>query len=128
MDAPVIHFKPTNWVLGTLLFCAACCATNDALAQAQAPEHGESQPRPRTVKLKQPNGARPMTRATVPRAVQMLPPMRPRGTQPSADYQESIRKTVERRRSRRAGGNRTQAMLRELSAHRSLAHAACLDR
>jgi hypothetical protein len=86
-------------VLATLLFFAACCVTNNVSAQTQTPGgSGKSAPagdrKGTTPKSGKTDGKGALAAAQ--------PDAAARAAGPSADYQESLRKTVERRRQRRA--------------------------
>jgi hypothetical protein len=99
MDGPVIPLRPTNWVLGTLLFFGSCCATNEVLAQTQTPGgSGKSTPadapKDKAANARKTDGRRAGADPAAGGAG--------RAAQPSAEYQASLRQTVERRRQRRA--------------------------
>ncbi len=87
------------WMLGGLFWIGACTTASDAFAQAQSPGSRSQSAAPGDQKggaaepgktdgraAKAPRGGNPAARAS----------------EPSADYQASIRQTVERRRQRRA--------------------------
>ena len=97
MDGPVIRLP--GWVLAGFFWIGTCCAAGDAFAQAQESGRGGQLASPADRKAtpsepgktdggdaRAPRGEKPAARAALP----------------SADYQASIRKTVERRRQRRA--------------------------
>ena len=99
MDGPLVPLSLTSRLLGTLLFFALCVRAPELAAQTQSPaKDGKSAP------------------AEAPKAKAAEPRKNIRGgagaahgadpaagaTQFSAEYQASLRQTVERRRSRRA--------------------------
>jgi hypothetical protein len=103
MDAPVIPSKPTSWVLGTLLFFAACSITNDVLAQTETPgESGKSAPAEELKGRTAGSGKTDGRGTDAARGADPAAGAAGRAAEPSADYQASLRKTVERRRQRRA--------------------------
>jgi hypothetical protein len=94
MDCPVIRSLSLEWILGGLLVFGVMCSSGEARAQEQPSAQGDKKAgakgrndRPREAAKSNPGGA---DRA-------------PRGaSEPSAAYQESMRRTVEKRRQRRA--------------------------
>jgi hypothetical protein len=89
MNSPVIRSKPVEWALGGLLVCGVICASSEARAQTQPPASGGSKAGVKGQK------GRPSDAAKGGRA-------KPAASEPSAAYEESLRRTVERRRERRA--------------------------
>ena len=104
MDGPVIRFRPAEWLLGGLLFWGAICTTSQVRAQRESPAQKGNADQARGQK----SGAfeagktdrlgadaqRNAARRTAGGAA--------RPGEPSAAYRESLRRTVERRRQRRA--------------------------
>jgi hypothetical protein len=100
MDGPGIRLMPVGWVLGGLLFCGACCLTNETRAQAQAPGRGGKSAEAEARQGKAADAPKNDGRAAG--AARGEGRAAGRGAEPSAAYQESVRQTVERRRQRRA--------------------------
>ena len=95
MDGTVLAPRPAYCVLATLLFFAACCVTKDVSAQTQTPEgNGKS------AQAGDGKGTPSKSGKTDGKGAGAA--AGPGAAGPSADYQESLRKTVERRRQRRA--------------------------
>ncbi len=97
MDGSVIRIPA--WMLGGLFWMGACTTASDALAQSQTPARGSQSAAPRDKKAGASEPAKTDGRdAKAPRGGNAAG----RAGEPSADYQASIRQTVERRRQRRA--------------------------
>jgi hypothetical protein len=94
MNTPVIRSRPVQWFLGGLLVCAVICASGEARAQTQPPASGGSKAGVKGQKSG-PSQAPKADRRDADKA-------KPAAGEPSAAYQESLRRTVERRRERRA--------------------------
>jgi hypothetical protein len=97
MDGPVTRIPA--WILGSLFWIGACSTAADALAQPQAPGSRSESAAPGDKKggAAEP-GKSDGRNARAPRGGNAAG----RAAEPSADYQASIRQTVERRRQRRA--------------------------
>jgi hypothetical protein len=103
MDSPMIPLRPKNWVLATLLFFAACCVTNNVLAQSQSPAARGKSALAEDRKSKAAEGGKADGKGDGAKDdAKPAADAAGRAAGPSADYQASIRKTVERRRGRRA--------------------------
>jgi hypothetical protein len=97
MDGSLL--RRSHWLLGGLFWISACCTAGDALAQAQGSGRGAQPAGPSGRKAAPSEPGKTDGRdARAPRAE----PPAAHAAEPSADYQASIRKTVERRRLRRA--------------------------
>jgi hypothetical protein len=94
MDRSVIRLRPFSWALGGLLFCGVICGSSEARAQTEPPSQDGSKTEAKG-KKDRPSEAGKSERRGAGRAAQG-------SAEPSADYQESLRRTVERRRQRRA--------------------------
>jgi hypothetical protein len=107
MDGPASWLSSASRVLGALLLCELFSLADVAKAQAPAPVQG--QPPAKADGRK--NGPGAGQRDAKARRKQAQDPARaqlqPRG-EPSADYQESLRRTIERRRERRARRGQAQ--------------------
>jgi hypothetical protein len=94
MDCPVFRLRPVEWVLGGLLFCGVICLSGEARAQTEPPAQDGSKAGAKG-QNDRPPAAGKSDRRGAGRAAQG-------SSEPSAAYQESIRRTVEKRRQRRA--------------------------
>jgi hypothetical protein len=94
MDCLVIRSRPLEWVLGGLLAFGVVCVSCEARAQEQPPAKGAKKAGTKG-QNDRPSETAKSDRRGAARA--------PRGPgEPSAAYQESMRRTVEKRRQRRA--------------------------
>ena len=94
MDCPVIRLRMVECLVGGLLFCGVICASGQVRAQTPPPAQGGSKAGAKAPNDR-PSEAGKTDRPDAGRAA--------RGAgEPSAAYQESLRRTVERRRQRRA--------------------------
>ncbi len=129
MYGPLSRLVPVKWVLGGLLFCAACCATSEVRAQPQTARKGGQPTDAKSGQDKAPATQKSEGRgAGAARGGGRAAGAAGRGGEPSAAYQESLRQTVERRRQRRArrqqnAGDSSAADWRD----RALAHVARPD-
>jgi hypothetical protein len=104
MDGPVTRIPA--WMLGGLFWIGACSTAGDALAQAQTPGNGSQSAAPGDKKREESEPGKTDGRdARAPRGGNDAG----RAAAPSAEYQASIRQTVERRRQRRARRQQTAA-------------------
>jgi hypothetical protein len=94
MDRSVIRLRPFNLALGGLLFCGVICGSGEARAQTEPPSQDGSKAGTKG-KTDRRSEAAKSDRRGAGRAAQG-------SSEPSAAYQETMRRTVERRRQRRA--------------------------
>ena len=107
MHGPIIRLTLVQSVLGGLLFCGVVCVSSEARAQAQPPGQDRSKAGTKGQNDRS-SAAGKSDRRDAGRAAQG-------SSEPSAAYQESLRRTVERRRQRRArlqqnAGNAAEAV------------------
>ncbi len=99
MDSPMIPSRPISLLLRALLFLATCFATPELVAQTQSPGT-DGKTAPAEARKGKAAEARKNNRDGAGAAHGADPAAG--ATQFSAEYQASLRQTVERRRSRRA--------------------------
>jgi hypothetical protein len=94
MDGPVFRLKPVECVLGGLLICGVLCMSIEARAQTQPPSQDGSKAGTKS-QNDRPSAAGKSDRRGAGQSAKSP-------SEPSAAYQDSLRRTVERRRQRRA--------------------------